>query len=724
MIKSFPIPYVRDLVLIGGGHANVEVLRAFGMHPEPGVRLTTIAREPHSPYSGMLPGHIAGHYDWSEIHIDLVRLAQFAGSRLINDSVVGLDPDGKLIHLDGRPDIRYDLVVINTGGLPGLNIEGDGSAVPVKPIGQFLPKWQAILERSESRPLDLLVVGGGAGGVELALAIKERHGKRFTVRLVTASSRIIEGQSGVVGRMLAKELERAGIELVTGFPVVEVNRGEAISASGAKFEADVVLWTGGVEAPSWPAKSGLEVDEAGFIKVDKYLQSPSHPDILAAGDIASLVGQPRPKSGVYAVRAGPYLGLNSRHLLRGEPPEAYKAQTRALAILGIPGERAVASRGWFCAKGRSLWRWKEWIDRKFIDRFNDVKMDPSPAIELAEEMKPDAPRGMRCGGCGSKLGSDVLSRVLRRLADAHPKTVSDSIGDDCALVDMASSSLVTSCDSFRPMISDPWKFGRIAAHHALSDIYAMGAEPKIALAMVSVPSMSNPLIEDELFQVMAGAISVLEEGCVRLVGGHSAESLELSVGFAVTGTTSDPVLHKSGMKSGQALILTKPLGTGVLLAGGMEGTLPARQVLAAVESMDSSCAAAATIFREHGATACTDITGFGLLGHLAEMVRASNCNASIEAKNVPLLPGAVGAFELGVESSLQQNNEQVLSDFRSDNRLPRNLLKVLVDPQTSGGLLASVDTPNAAWCVEDLRRHRYLQASVIGETGGLESCIY
>lgn len=723
MNSSFPTPYVRDLVLIGGGHANVEVLRAFGMRPEPGVRLTTIAREPHSPYSGMLPGYIAGHYAWTEIHIDLIRLTQFAGSRFIHDSIVKLDPERKLIHLNGRPDIRYDLAVINTGGLPGLHVDGDGSAVPVKPIGQFLPRWQAISEHAEKQPLDLLVVGGGAGGVELALAIKERNGKRLAVHVVTASERIIEGHSDMVRRMIEKELNRARIELTTAFQVVEVNRGGAIGASGAKIEADVVLWTGGVEAPSWPAQSGLKVDEAGFIEVDKYLRSLSHPDILAGGDIASLVGQPRPKSGVYAVRAGPYLALNSRHLLRGEPPEAYKAQARALAILGVPGGRAVASRSWFFAKGKSVWRWKEWIDRKFMDRFNEVRMDPSPEIELTEEMQPDAPRAMRCGGCGSKLGADVLHRVLRRLAVQYPNTVSNSIGDDCAVVNLGSPRFVTTCDSFRPMISDPWKFGRIAAHHALNDIYAMGAEPRIALAIVSVPAMANSLTEDELFQVMHGTVSVLHEEAVQLVGGHSSESLELSLGLAVTGVASKSVMHKSGMMSEQVLILTKPLGTGVLLAGGMEGKLPAKQVLAAVDCMDCSSALAASILKKYGATGCTDVTGFGLLGHLAEMARASECNVEIQVSKVPLLPGVAEAFDRGIESSLQQNNEQALSDFNIEERIPQNRVKALVDPQTSGGLLASIPKGNADQCVEELRRHGYAQACVIGQIGGPRSYV-
>ena len=708
-------PFVRDLVLVGGGHANVEVLRSFGMHPEPGVRITTIAREAHSPYTGMLPGHIAGHYDWEEIHIDLVRLTRFANSRFLAESVQGIDPARKLIEISGRPDVRYDLCLVNTGGLPGLHLRGDGSAVPVKPIGGFLPRWREILNRTDSKRLRLMIVGAGAGGVELALAISEQHGDRFDLHLVTGSDLILEGHSKLVRRMMSRELRRAGIELTTRFCVAECNRGEVSDNLGRRLAADVVLWTGGVEAPDWPEKSGLEVNSEGFIRVDRCLRSVSHPDVLAGGDIACLVGQERPKSGVYAVRAGPFLARNARSLLRGEPPAAFKAQSRALAILGVPNGHAVASRGWMAARGKVIWRWKEQIDRRFMDRFNDLAMAQPQVPRLPAPLQVDLPQAARCGGCGSKLDSNTLVRVLRRLSECHPRAVDPQIGDDCAVLKWSHASLIATCDGFRTMTSDPWLFGRIAAHHSLGDIYAMGGEAQFALAMVSVPVMGPELVEDELFQVMSGAVSVFEECGVRLVGGHSSEGVELSVGFTVGGTTRCSPLRKSGFSSGETLVLTKPIGTGVLLAGSMEGKIPAHQVMQALKTMDASSRTAVPILKQHGATACTDVTGYGLLGHASEMARASGCGLAVDASQVPLLDGVADAFSAGIESSLQQRNEQALADFRIVGSLAEHVRKALVDPQTSGGLLASVPSTSAAECVGGLKEVGFNRASVVGE---------
>ena len=365
--------------------------------------------------------------------------------------------------------------------------------------------------------------------------------------------------------------------------------------------------------------------------------------------------------------------------------------------------------------GRSMGLWKHWIDDRFMRRFNQLPSMKIDEPSLPRVLRDDAPSAMRCGGCGAKLGADLLARVLGQLPPQADADVTQGIGDDAAIVELGSSSIVTSCDSFRAMISDPYRFGRIAAHHAMNDLFAMGAEPKIALAIATVPAMADALMEDDLLQMMTGAVSVFSSHGVLLVGGHSAESTELSIGFAVTGASPKEPLLKSGMQVGNHLVLTKPIGTGVLLAGAMQGKTSARDLMSSIEMMDQSNALAARILRDHGVTACTDVTGFGLLGHLGEMMRASDRTVVIDALAVPVLSGAIDLMVGGIESSLQQNNEQATKDFEvPEAHTHTPVLRLLADPQTAGGLLASVPRDASASCVVSLAQHGYERAHVVG----------
>ena len=471
----------------------------------------------------------------------------------------------------------------------------------------------------------------------------------------------------------------------------------------------------GVEAPKWLAESGFAVDQNGFIRVDRSLRSASHRNVFAAGDVVDLIDQPRPKSGVFAVREGPVLAENLRRFVLSKRLRQYRAQRRALALIRVGRRSAVASRGVWSMRGRWMGAWKHWIDRRFMRRFKQLPIMTVPEPELAPGLRDDAPAAMRCGGCGAKLGADLLARVLGQLPIQADSDIKQGIGDDAAIVELGSSSIVTSCDSFRAMISDPYRFGRIAAHHAMNDLFAMGAVPRIALAIASVPAMADAMMEDDLLQMMTGAVSVFSSHGVSLVGGHSAEASELSIGFAVTGAAPNEPLLKSGMQVGDHLVLSKPIGTGVLLAGAMQGKTAARDLMTSIEMMDQSNALAAGILRDHGATACTDVTGFGLLGHLGEMMRASDRAVVLDAFAVPVLGGANALMEDGVESSLQQNNEQATKDFVvPEKHVHTPLVRLLADPQTAGGLLASVPRDNSASCNVALAQHGYVRAHVVG----------
>ena len=718
-MKTEDAPPLRDIVLLGGGHANVQVLKRFGMRCEPGVRLTIIAREPHSPYTGMLPGYVAGAYEWDDIHIDLARLARFANARFIAGEASGIDAGERRILFADRPPLRYDVLSINTGGVPGERFASD-FVTPVKPIGRFLPVWEQLTAHG-GPPARLGIVGAGPGGVELALAINQRHpGTRCT--LLDAGDEILGGFATKARRRLQLELRERGISVVTGARVTEAYSGQLI-AGDTSITVDHALWTTGVEAPAWFAESGLDTDSAGFVSVNKYLQSRSHEEIFAAGDVSHAAHQPRPKSGVYAVRQGPLLAENLRRFVTGRRLRRFRAQRHAMAIVGVGIGDAVASRGRLHASGAWVWFVKRRIDRRFMRRFSKLPEMHEERPHVATKLRNEMPATMRCGGCGAKLGADSLNAVLGRLDVPVSTSTVSGIGDDAAVVQVPGGSLAMSCDGFRAMIDDTYRFGRISAHHALNDLFAMGADPKFALAIATVPLMADSMMEDDLFQMMSGARDVFASHGVDLVGGHSAEGGELGLAFSVTGTLAGEPLGKDGLSPGDALVLTGAIGTGTLLAGAMLGRTRAEYLLAAIDHMDRSNSAAALVLREHGVRGCTDVTGFGLVGHLSEMTRASGTGASIRLQDVPTLPGAMELIESGVESSLQPNNQQALDDYEIKGGEPDAPgLRLLADPQTSGGLLAGVPAHAADDCLRELREKGYTTAAVVGVVtpGGLE----
>jgi selenide,water dikinase len=327
---------------------------------------------------------------------------------------------------------------------------------------------------------------------------------------------------------------------------------------------------------------------------------------------------------------------------------------------------------------------------------------------------------MRCGGCGAKVGATVLSRALGAI-EPFPRPevlVGLAAPDDAAVVDAGGPRLsVQTVDYFRAIVDDPWRFGMIAANHALGDIYAMGGEPQTALAIATVPYGLEAKVEADLSAMMAGANAVLRDAGCALVGGHTSEGAELSLGFALNGLVArDAFLRKGGLRPGDALVLTKPVGTGTLLAAEMRGLARASWVQAAIRHMCHSNRRAAEVLARHEVGAATDVTGFGLLGHLVEMTRASEVDARLILDRIPVLEGARESIARGVFSSLQPQNVRLRRAVRDLDRAQALAdYPLLFDPQTAGGLLAGVPAARAEACVAALRQAGYAAAAVIGE---------
>ena len=720
-------PVVKDLVLVGGGHSHVAVLKAFAMKPLPGVRTTLIARDVHTPYSGMLPGHVAGHYGLDECHIDLRPLANLAGARIYHRAATGIDLDARLVFSEGRPPIPYDVVSIDIGSAPRTaDVPGAAeNAVPVKPIGRFVERWDALADRLSRRdgPVRLAVVGGGAGGVELALSARHRLSRDAAGRggvamtVVDAADVLLPAHNAATRARFARILAARGIETALGRAVIRVEPGRLALEGGGSVIADEILWVTSAAAESWPAAAGLDVDGDGFIRVDDCLRSTSHPDVFACGDVASMINHRRPKAGVFAVRQGPPLAGNLRRALTGRPLRRWRPQRAYLSLISTGDAYAVASRGRFAVEGRWVWRLKDWIDRRWMRKYTDLpEMTPEPLPAPAPGLPRVEDPEMRCGGCGAKVGQGVLERVVGGIEPRARDDVLIGLGDpdDAAVFRVPPGmSVVQTVDHFRSFVDDPYLFGRIAANHALGDIYAMGAEPQTALAIVTVAHGPEEKIGAEIADMMQGVNEVLAEAGAALVGGHTGEGAERALGLAVTGQADpDRVLRKAGMRPGDRLILTKALGTGTLFAADMRCKAKGRWIDRALDSMLQSNRAAAEILIRHGARACTDVTGFGLAGHLVEMVRASAVDVTLAAADLPVLDGAMDCLAAGIVSSLQGQNARQARAIRGGEAGALHL--ILFDPQTAGGLLASVPAERAEACLAALREAGCADAAIIG----------
>ena len=748
-------PILRDLVLVGGGHSHVVVLRMLAMQPEPGLRITLICTDIDTPYSGMLPGYISGHYSFDDVHIDLGRLAAFAGARFIHGEVTGLDRANQRVLLRDRPSVPYDLLSINTGSTPNVR-QVDGArahTVPVKPIAHFNQRWLQLLDRvrGQHSRFTIAVVGGGAGGVELVLSVQfrlrnelQKLGRnpdllRFV--LLTAGDTILPTHNPGVRARFARVLKERHVAVHTRAEVTQVSPGCLHTQDGRTFDADETLWVTQAGGPVWLQSTGLALDEHGFIQVNQQLQTLDDPKIFAAGDVASFTARPLEKAGVFAVRMGPPLAKNLRLSLRGQPLVAYNPQQRWLALISTGDRYAVASRGALGFAGAWVWTWKDWIDRRFMRKFTELPAmaDASPAaatptsslvLSAEESRQAISAIAMRCGGCGAKVGASILTRALGSLQPVERDDVLIGLHapDDAAVVRVPpGKAMVHTVDFFRSFIDDPYLFGQVAANHALGDIFAMGAEPQSATAIATVPPGLEVKVEDLLLQMMTGAVEVLNAAGCALVGGHTGEGRELALGFAINGLIDenmDNVMRKGGMLPGDVLLLSKPIGTGTLFAAHARYAAKGRWIDAALKSMVVSNQAGAQILRAHGATACTDLTGFGLLGHLVEMTRPSGVDAELQLSALPLLDGAVECVEAGIVSSLQPANVRLrralrnAEDFVKDPRYP-----LLFDPQTAGGLLASVPADQASACIRALKAAGYPQTAAIGRIRGASDAL-
>lgn len=713
---------LKRLILVGGGHAHAIFLRMWAMHGRPDTEVLLVSPQSRAAYSGRLPAVVAGLVPETELYIDLRSLAKAAGATFIDDAVLELDLDKQRIMLRERAALSFDFLSLNTGSLPRMDhVPGAAHyAQGVKPIPDFLRHWEQLRAKASSG-LRLVLVGGGAGGVELAFAMRAaaRLPATAEISLVQAGPELLPQFNPSTRRLLSRLLQDKGVRLHTGAAVERVEADELFFSSGETLPFDALYWVTEASAPPWIKRSGLRTDSKGFAITAATLLCEGQRNIFAVGDCASIRGQERPKSGVYSVRLGPPLFENLRAALSHAPLREVRVQKQALALIGTGDGRAVASRASLTLAGKAVWKLKEAIDARFMQKFQAL---PQRGMDRADPKEP-LPREskFRCSGCGAKVPAHILSEVLQSISRAYPSVVAEGrltwglpAREDVSLWQApAGARVLQSIDYFPALLDDPFRTGQIACQHAFNDVLVKGAEPHSALALAVLPWMAEHLAVDQLYQLLAGVCEGLRDLGASLAGGHSAEGQQLAIGLTVTGLSEGRLLRKETGRAGDLLILTKALGTGAIFAGEMQGRTRPEWVDAAVASMMQSHRALLPLIRRPEVHAATDITGFGLLGHLAEMLRSGQLIAELWTRVLPALPGALSLSRQGIASSLSPANRRFQNSVKGEPH-DQALWSLLADPQTSGGFLLSVAPEASASILATLRELGFTAASVIG----------
>ncbi|PKO86345.1 MAG: pyridine nucleotide-disulfide oxidoreductase [Betaproteobacteria bacterium HGW-Betaproteobacteria-12] len=372
---------MKRLILAGGGHAHLHVLKSLARQPWPGVEVVLVSPWRRQIYSGMVPGWMAGHYRLEQCAAALAPLARAAGVRFVQDAVSGLDAWRRVVRTANSGDLAYDTLSLDIGAEVDCSCLAASGArlLSIRPLEHFVVGWERLIAAARARgTAAVAVVGGGAAGVELALAARYRlagelGAAHVQVSLVAGGGLLPGHGQRIVDRASATLAEHA-VDLLAGYAAGTPTG--LLLDNGRTIAADCVIAATGVRPAAWLATSGLALADDGFLAVGSGQQSQSHDEVFAGGDVASRVDAPHAKSGVYAVRAGPVLAGNLQRQLQGLPPLAYQPQQRSLYLLATGPRQAIVSWGGLAAGGAWAWRWKDWIDRRFMSQYDSPPGHP------------------------------------------------------------------------------------------------------------------------------------------------------------------------------------------------------------------------------------------------------------------------------------------------------------------------------------------------------------
>ena len=694
MIQIEEIPITNDLVLIGGGHSHLLVLMKLSKRPIKGNRITLITNEIDTPYSGMIPGYIEGIYSWRDSHIDLYRLCLKLNVRFIHAEVERISAYDKEIYFKDRPKIKFDVLSINTG-IQSNNSDIKGAAkycLPVKPISKLANNFLNKITNYKS----IAFIGGGAGSVELALAIKKRFlniNQEIKITLISGKRGLLSAFPQKTKLISLKTLEKFKIDIIEYKRVLEVKPKQIILSDKSILKIDKAILSTNSMTPKWLTRSDILLTKDNYILVNKSFQT-NYKYVFASGDVIDFDNQNLKKAGVFAVRSGKPLAVNIKKFIIGKNLLEYKFNKNYLALIGTSKASAIATKYNLTFNSKFFFYLKSYIDKRFIKKFSDFRIRKITLDVLKtsllnifvkhKEKITDENDIMQCKGCAAKVPLNALKQAL-------PKDIV-STSEDAVSVP-GHPELYQTVDMISSIITDPFLLGKIAANHSISDMVSVNSKITSAMMILQLPLSKTEINSRDLEQVLLGANEIFKTIDCPLIGGHTmiGKDKDPIIGFSILGQKQKKikiVKNRRKIKTKDLLILTEKIGSGLIFAGINNYLIDSYFQIDVIKQMIKGNLNFGKISNQLNILSMTDITGFGLANHLLNLIKRDNSKTglTIYPNKIPLFQGVNECLNKDIKSSLFKSNYDIAQKDIIYKRDKSKLDNILYDPQTVGGI--------------------------------------
>ncbi|MDC1022998.1 selenide, water dikinase SelD [Alphaproteobacteria bacterium] len=695
MIENEEKPITNDLILVGGGHSHLILIMQFSKKIIEGTRITLISNEIDIPYSGMIPGFIEGTYSWRDSHIDLYKLASRLNIRFIHSKVIKISSQNKEVHFNNRPAIKFDILSINSGIQSNYNnIKGAKKyCVPVKPISRLANNFFGEIKDTNA----IAFIGGGAGSVELALALRKRYitdKPHLKITIITGKNGLLSSFPKQLKQTSKNTLKEFSINIIENTEVIEVKHNKIIMSDEKILYIDKCILSTNAMAPDWLKDTDIKLNNKGFIVVNNAFQT-NNDFIFAAGDIVDFDNQNFKKAGVYAVRSGKPLAQSIKSYIKNKVGKNYKFSKNYLALIGLSNGYTIGTKYNFSYSSRFNSFLKKYIDQRFINKFNKLNYmknknmlniinESIPFLKILSQKNSNEINPMQCRGCGAKVPFAALKNTLAKNITAT--------SDDASSI-LNYPNLFHTIDMINAIISDPYLLGKIAANHSLSDIIAVKSNPISALMILQLP-LSRPNINSrDLEQVSLGAKEIFDKHNCPINGGHTmiGKDNDPVIGFTITGEskyTKNKNYDNYKLKNNDVLVLTEKIGSGIIFAGINNNMIDSHYQNDVISQMTIGNFLFSSISQDLNILSMTDITGFGLANHLLNLIKRDNNKSglTIFPQKIPIFSGVKEAIDRNVKSSLFQSNYDTAIKHIIYGREKLLIDEILYDPQTVGGL--------------------------------------
>ncbi|MGC6391716.1 MAG: selenide, water dikinase SelD [Alphaproteobacteria bacterium] len=666
-----------DIIFAGAGHANMLALKMLAMNPTHNNRLTLVSRTSYAAYSGMVPGYLAGVYDLAEIMINLPAFCARTNVRFINAIVTEVRTTDNTLILRDRPSLEFDVLALNLGAQN--NAIKSFQTIPTKPIDVFLGRIEPLLQAIDhNQPTIIEVIGAGAAGVEIAAALAHRRRSSKVIIHLYHNGVPLKDMGYLASKIAHKKLHDLGI--------IYHNK----------------IWTEPLSEQSWliqatqatPPNLIWDGRSTEVFQTNAHLSSIGHANIFITGDMATFQPKVLPRAGVYAVRSASTLHHNINALLNDKPMKAFRPQKDFLRLVSLGPNDGIAHKYGLAYHGRWVWSWKNYIDRKFLSQFHDIRP------MMAPKKKDDK---MICGGCAGKVSGSALKKALQNNGTFQPH--------DAAELRLGAEVMHWSNDAMRSFIQDEYTMAKIACQHAIGDILAVGKKPMVAMVTAALPSANDAMMARQLHQTMQGVQKISDIWRMNVIGGHSLESSEWMLSLSLGSCLGPALFSKKRPKEPCDIFITGPIGTGILMSAHMQGHLTLDEYDAVIDHLLRTPPNLNLLNDHVPILSATDITGYGISGHLLEMLEYDTDGFTWQKNAIPALPG-VERLKKEFQSSLWGSNAQYAQSLPT-HPLTDELL--LHDPQTCGGFLIACAPQNSETLLSILNEQGHYHATCIGQ---------